>query len=132
MRNIVLFIFAVTFVSACVRQEDLDSWQGVPVRALDAHPFFITLPVDVRRLDDGTEIRNYVNGRNIGSCTSNASVNAYGQYSLGVTGTSSCSSRFGACNNIFYIKNGIVQRYAPTGSGGARCFTDSRVTPKPY
>jgi hypothetical protein len=34
-----------------------------------------------------------------------------------------------ACNNIFYIKDGAVERVALVGSGGARCYTDARFQP---
>lgn len=53
----------------CVHKADLDSWEGVPVAALDKHPFFLTLPVVRTMASDGTEIRNYVNGKNIASCS---------------------------------------------------------------
>ena len=31
------------------------------------------------------------------------------------------------CNNIFYIKEGVIIEYAPTG----RCYTDETVQPEP-
>ena len=132
MKHLVVFLLALIAIGACVREQDLAAWRGVPVSALDRHPFFLTLPVEVRRLPDGTEIRNYVNGGNLASCFGNASGNAYGSRTTYVTGSSFCSSRFAVCNNIFYIKNGRVQSYVPTPSGGARCMTDGRVTPKSY
>jgi hypothetical protein len=39
---------------------------------------------------------------------------------------STCSSGWVGCNNIFYIKDGKVIEYAPTGN----CFTDERVQPQ--
>jgi hypothetical protein len=33
------------------------------------------------------------------------------------------------CNNMFYVKDAIVIRYTPVGSGGGRCFTDERLRP---
>lgn len=132
VRRMTLLTAVILALAACVREQDLEAWQGVSVERLDRHPFFITLPVEVRKLDDGTEIRNYVNGANVGDCFNNASATSLGSPSVLVTGSSFCSTRFAACNNIFYIKNGIVQNYVPTASGGAACFTDSRVTPKPF
>jgi hypothetical protein len=41
-----------------------------------------------------------------------------------------CTAKFGACNNIFYIKNGYVIRHTPIGTDGARCFTDGRTSPR--
>lgn len=122
-------IAGLLLLTACVREDDLRSWEGQPVSSLDLHPFFATLPVEVRRAADGTEMRNYVNGANIGSCFSNAQANSYGSYTVYATGSSFCSTRFRACNNIFYIRNGRVIRYAPTPSGGAICMTDQRVRP---
>lgn len=119
----------VVLVAACVREEDTKAWEGQPVSALDLHPFFATLPVEVRKAADGTEMRNYVNGANVGSCFSNATVNTSGSYAAYGSGNSFCSTRFRACNNIFYIKNGKVLKYLPTPSGGAICMTDERVRP---
>jgi hypothetical protein len=107
-----------------VRQEDLVAWEGAPVSALDSHPVFLTMPMTRTVTADGTEIRNYVNGSSVGHCGGGGSVNysTYQQYS-------NCVSRFAACNNIFYIKDGRVTRYTPVGSGGARCRTDETLQP---
>jgi hypothetical protein len=116
-------------LAACVREEDLKAWEGQPVAALDLHPFFMTLPVEVRKAADGTEVRNYVNGTNVSSCFGNAQANSLGGYTTYTTGNTFCSTQFNACNNIFYIRNGRVIKYAPTPSGGAICRTDERVRP---
>ncbi|MES2844853.1 MAG: hypothetical protein V4747_07495 [Pseudomonadota bacterium] len=113
----------------CVREEDTKSWEGQPVSSLDLHPFFATLPVEVRKAADGTEMRNYVNGVNVGSCFSNATVTASGAYAAFGTGSTFCSTQFRACNNIFYVRSGKVIKYTPTPSGGAICMTDQRVRP---
>ena len=120
------------FLAGCaglVRQSDLDAWVGQPVAALDQQSFFLTLPMIRTKSTGGVEIRNYVNGRNIGSCFGSAY--AYGTYTTysNYTATSTCVGKKQACNNIFYIKNGKVLEYRPRGSGGAICFTDSRVLP---
>lgn len=114
----------------CVHQEDLDAWKGQPVSALDAHPLFLTMPLEVRRTSDGMEIRNYVNGINVDRCFGGATANSMGRMSVVVSGNSFCSTSFAACNNIFYIKNGIVVDYIPTPTHGASCMTDSRVRPR--
>ena len=80
-----------------VRQSDLDAWVGQPVSYLELHPLFNTIPVVKRKASDGTETWNYVNRG--GNAT---------------------------CNNIFYVKNDVVLRYAPVGD----CFTDERVRPQ--
>jgi hypothetical protein len=76
----------------------------------------------------GIEVRNYPNKRNIGHCFGAGGVNAnstlsYAAYSSFAT----CVSGRSGCDNIFYIKNGIVVEYVPTG----RCKTDERVRPEP-
>jgi hypothetical protein len=116
------------FLGGCltVRESDLIAWQGQPVEALDKQPFFLTLQMQRSFAADGTEIRNYVNGRTSSSCSSSATT--YGTSTI-ATANSDCTSQFSACNNIFYIKNGRVIRYTPVGSGGAKCMTDDRVLP---
>jgi hypothetical protein len=65
---------------------------------------------------DGTEIRDYVNGGNVATCS-------YGG------GSASCGETLRACHNMFYIKNGIVERYSPIGSGGMQCITVEMTRP---
>lgn len=124
-----------TILSGClsVREEDLNSWVNRPVLDLELHPFLITMPVVKTKASDGTEIWNYVNGGNIGSCTGfgSATFNGksgyldYANYSQ----FSNCMQRFAACNNIFYIKDGRVLSYNPVGTGGARCYTNAKLQP---
>jgi hypothetical protein len=122
MRNltatICLTIAVLVGVTGCVvRQQDLDSWVGMPVEALDTHSLFITVPMFKTFSASGIEIRNYANGADHSSCVSNA-----------VSGSlfTSCSSNRVVCNNIFYIRDGKVLEYAPTG----RCYTDDSVRPQ--
>ena len=122
---------ATLLLSACatVRQQDLNAWVGVPVEALDTHSLFLTIPMVRKRTDSGIEIRNYANGRNFSSCSASGSANANSVgYSTWVTGNafSSCSSGWTGCNNIFYIRDGKVLEYAPTG----RCYTNESVQPQ--
>ena len=51
-----------------VHQQDLDTWVGVPVAALDSHPLFSTLPVVRTVGDNGVEIRDYVNKKYAAGC----------------------------------------------------------------
>src|SRR6516165_9052093 len=51
----------------------MQSWVGVPVAELDRHPIFLTMQVVRTRTSDGTEIRNFVNGRNVASCSGGGS-----------------------------------------------------------
>lgn len=120
------FIIAATLVAcATVRQQDLDAWVGMPVEALDTHSLFLTVPMLRTKTESGIEIRNYANGRNFGTCSGFGSANAAGSW-VNANAFSSCSSGWVGCNNIFYIKDGKVIEYAPTG----RCFTDERVQPQ--
>jgi hypothetical protein len=115
------------FVVACatVRQQDLDAWVGVPVEALDTHSFFITVPMYRTVTASGIEIRNYANGRTVASCFGTAGATGTGNF-VNANAFSTCSSGHIVCNNIFYIKNGMVVEYAPTG----RCYTNETVQPQ--
>lgn len=121
----------ILMIAGCmtVRKEDMDAWVGAPVSALETQPVLATMRLVRTRASDGTEIWNYVNGRNYGSCSGNGTI--FGGYVDMATYSSfsSCMSGFIACNNIFYVKNGRVQSYNPVGSGGARCYTDERIRP---
>src|SRR5262245_31204051 len=94
-------LVATSMICACasVRQADLDAWVGQPVVALETHPVFLTVPVVKTRASDGTEIWNYVNGANLGQCSSGGSIYSgmvdYATYSK----FSNCVQRFAACNN---------------------------------
>lgn len=120
---------AACLLSACVHKADLDLWQGVPVAELDKHPFFLTVPAVRTRAADGTEIRNYVNGQNVASCSGGGSVFASSVDLATYSSFTSCMQQFAACNNIFYIKDGVVQQYIATGTGGARCMTNEQLRP---
>ena len=100
-----------------VNQSDLNAWVGVPVKALDTHSVFLTMRLERSFTEDGLEIRNYVNKVSGKMCTT-----------IGYNVV--CRDRDGACNNIFYIREGYVLEYRPTGSGGVRCFTDASLRPQ--
>ena len=110
---------------ATVRQQDLDAWVGMPVEALDTHSIFITMPMYRTVTASGIEIRNYANGKNVATCFGNAGATNTGNF-VNANAFTSCSSGQIVCNNIFYIKDGKVLEYAPTG----QCFTDKRAQPQ--
>lgn len=112
-----------------VHQEDLQSWVGRPIDDLDKHPVFLTLQAVRTRTNDGTEIRNYLNGRNTVSCSGGGTVFAGYLDTASYNRFSSCMQSFPACNNIFYIKNGVVTQYSPIGTGGAQCYTNEKLRP---
>jgi hypothetical protein len=131
MRTAITCALVVTLAGcASVHQEDLQSWVGVPVDQLDKHPIFITMQVVRTHTSDGTEIRDYVNGRNVASCSGGGTVFAGGYVDMVTYNRfSNCMQSFAACHNIFYIKDGLVTQYTPIGRGGARCYTDERDRP---
>jgi hypothetical protein len=94
---------------AGVRQADLESWPGVPVVALDTHSLFNTLHL-VRHIGaDGIEVRNYQNRQAVFVPVGNIAV-----------------ARTVGCDNIFYIRDGVVLEYRPEGN----CYTDETTRPQ--
>jgi hypothetical protein len=130
MKKLVAF-GAVFALAACatVREEDTAAWQGKPVSMLEQHPVFLTMRLVKTKTSDGTEIWNYVNGRSVTSCSGDATASLNYLSQVQYSAFQSCMSNVAACNNIFYVKNAVVQRYVPVGTGGARCFTDKRAQP---
>ena len=125
MKKISLSLAACLLAScAMVQQADLDAWAGAPVEALDTHSFFITIPMVRTRTESGIEIRNYANGGTVSQCFSSAS--ASGNKYVTANAFSTCSSDRVVCNNIFYIRDGKVLEYAPTG----RCRTAAFLQPE--
>lgn len=120
---------AVALLAGCatVRQQDLAAWEGAPVQALDMHPIFVSMPMYKTLTDNGMEVRNYVNGKETEQCFASGGVHhgsgKHARYSEFV----SCSENRIVCNNLFYIQDGKVVRYAPTGN----CYTDESVRPRP-
>ena len=131
MNKVIAAITVSLMLVGCmtVRQVDLDAWVGQPVVALEKHPFFITVPLVKTVASDGTEIRNYVNGRNVSACSGGGSIFATTVDLATYNKFSNCMSGFAACNNIFYINKGRVTQFVPVGTGGARCYTDERIQP---
>jgi hypothetical protein len=114
---------------ASVRQEDLQAWEGQSVAALESHPVFLTMHVVRTKTSDGVEIRNYVNGRQVASCSGGGTIYAGTISMASYDQFMNCVRGFAACNNIFHIRNGVVQSYTPVGTGGARCYTNEAARP---
>lgn len=123
----ILLALACLSTTACatVREQDLDAWVGMPVESLDTHSLFITMPMYRAVTASGVEIRNYANGRDVANCFGTAGATNTGNV-VNANAFTTCSSGRIVCNNIFYIKDGKVIEYAPTG----RCFTDETVQPQ--
>lgn len=131
MTRVILTVVSVLILGGCatVRQSDLDAWVGQPVSALEGHPVFLTIPVVKTRTSDGMEIWNYVNGANLGRCAGGGAIFGNIVDYAAFNRFSTCVQRFAACNNIFYIRDGVVERYTPVGTGGARCYTTEQLRP---
>lgn len=129
MKKAALGLLSAIAACATVREEDTASWVGQPVAKLEKHPVFLTMQLVRTKASDGTEIFNYVNARNIGACSRSGAIFATTVDMATYSGFTSCMSNVAACNNIFYVKNGTVERYTPVGSGGGRCYTDQRARP---
>lgn len=114
---------------ASVRQEDMDAWIGQPVVALETHPVFATMRLVRTRASDGSEVRNYINGTVVSSCSGGGNISAGIVDFASYNSFMSCMHQHPACNNIFHLKEGKIISYTPIGTGGARCFTDARAKP---
>ena len=129
INRVSLTLAAILLLSSCagvaVRKQDLEAWVGVPVEALDTHSLFLTVPMVRTKTESGIEIRNYANGRNMSSCSGSGSTYVSGKWIQG-NAFSNCSSGWQGCNNIFYIRDGKVIEYAPTG----QCYTNESVQPQ--
>ncbi|HYA75502.1 MAG TPA: hypothetical protein VED83_01225 [Burkholderiaceae bacterium] len=110
-----------------VHQQDLDTWVGAPVSALDTHPLFGTLPMVRVFPESGVEVRDYVNKRYVAGCLPPASAGSKtftmnpGTYKAFRT----CSENMSGCDNVFTIKNGKVMQFSPEG----QCKTSEIVRP---
>jgi hypothetical protein len=119
-----IFLTLACATAPTVQQPDVNAWAGVSVEALDTHGFFMTVPMFRTKTDNGTEIRNYAYGYDFQECFSEAGAKNIGDF-VKEDAFIKCSSSRIVCNNIFYIKEGTVLEYAPTG----RCDKDKKVQP---
>lgn len=110
---------------ATVRQPDLDAWVGVPVEALDTHPVFLSMPVYRTQTAGGVEIRNYFNSKEVEQCFASAGGHVGDRRHVSHSVFITCSESRLSCSNLFYIQDGKVTRYAPTGD----CYTNASVRP---
>ena len=121
----------IPLFSACaiteptVKQQDLVAWLGISIEALDTHTQFSIMPMFRTNSDSGTEIRNYAYGYNFGECFAKAGASHSGDF-VDINTFITCSSSRIVCNNLFYIKEGKILEYAPTG----RCNTDRKTQPE--
>jgi hypothetical protein len=129
LRVSILGVLLVFTGCATVHQEDLDAWGGRPVSDLEKHPILVTFPAVRTMASDGTEIRDYVNGKTVSQCSSGGTVFA-GYVSMATySGFTNCMQNFAACHGIFYIKNGVIDHVSAIGTGGTRCYTDASLRP---
>lgn len=127
-RNLFACVAAASLLGcATVRQQDLSAWQDVPVQALDTHPIFVSMPMYKTMAENGMEIRNYVNSASTEQCFSSAGVRHGSSHHARYNEFMTCSENRVVCNNLFYIQDRKVVRYAPTGN----CYTDVSVRPQP-
>lgn len=111
-----------------VHHEDVQVWAGIPVAALDTHRFFSTLPMVRTITPAGIEIRDYVDKRYVAGCLPSANANTKiftmntGMYKA----FRACSENMVGCDNVFYIDQGIVTQFAPSG----QCKTSDAVRPQ--
>ena len=132
MTRVLPHLLLMATLVACAQglPQDTEAWVGQPVNVLEKHPLFITMQVVKTQSSDGTDIWNYVTGKDVSSCTQDGTSMfgrrvGWGMYS----GWSSCVARHETCNNIFYIRNDRVQRVVIVPTGGARCPADPRFQP---
>jgi hypothetical protein len=78
---------------------------------------------------DGTEIWNYVNGREAVSCSGGGMAYRGMLTAASYNSFTNCVQQHAVCNNMFYVKDGVVLKYVPVGSGGARCYTNDQSRP---
>ncbi len=127
--TVAIAIVLSSLVSGCadpvIRQQDLDTWVGMPVEALDTQPLFMTMRMIRTRSEDGTETRNYASGRDFPSCAGSAELGAVGSY-VSAEAFSSCVGGWTGCSNVFRIKDEKIVDYAPSG----HCSTNESVWPK--
>lgn len=98
----------------------------MPVEALDTHSLFLTVPMVRTLSSSGIEIRNYANGMDVSSCYGGGNATRTTNKYITSSTFSTCTSNRVVCNNLFYIKDGKILEYAPTG----RCYTDDSVRPQ--
>ena len=129
MKRIVTLGLAVAVVlagCASVNQADLDAWKGVPITALDSHPYFARLRIARTFKPDGTEIRTLTDAFAYSQCTGYGTATPVGPTVVG-TSTVRCNARSVSCDHVFFIRDDKIVEYNPVGS----CHTDESMRPRP-
>ncbi len=111
------FLLLASCASILVNEDVVNSWKNVPVEELDTHSFFITVPMIKSKTNSGIEVRNYRNYKTSNQC--NVSKTSYNVFA-------NCTQNESGCNNIFYIKNGVVIEYRLVGA----CYTMPYLRPE--
>jgi hypothetical protein len=123
--GMVAILLTLTSCSSIMIDEDVvASWENVPVEELDTHSFFITIPMIKTVSDGGVEIRNYRNGKPFQQCSGGGRL--WGSGYISYSAFSTCLGNEVVCNNLFYIKDGLVKEYRLTG----RCRTAESLRPE--
>jgi len=121
-RSTITIVLGVAWLAGCagptvVHHEEVDLWAGVPVAALESHPFFNALPMVRTTTPAGIEIRDYVDKRYVAGCLPPASANTkvftmnFGTYRA----FRACSENMTGCDNVFYIDKDVVTQFVPSG-----------------
>jgi len=117
MRALLPLLPLLALLGGClhVRQEDLDTWKGIPVDVLEHHPLFASMPLEKRKLPKGGELWTFAN------CKWTATSVMQVQAGYFVSVSKAC------CNNQFLISPaGTVDEYRVIGDD---CYTDESVRP---
>ncbi len=129
--RVAMGVVPILFACGCasVHQDDLDTWRGRPVSDLEKHPIFATFAVVRTVASDGTEIRDYVNAKNVAECSSEGSIFKGAVNMASYNSFMSCTQNIQACHAVFTIKNGTVESLSAIGTGGARCYSNESMRP---
>ena len=133
LRSTIAVLLGIAWLAGCAsppaaHHEEVDVWAGAPVAALDAQPFFNTLPMVRTNTAAGIEIRDYVDKRYVAGCLPTASANSkvftmnFGMYKA----FRACSENMIGCDNVFYIDKGVVAQFAPSG----QCKASATLRPQ--
>jgi len=132
-RSSITVLLGIVWLAGCapapvVHHEEADVWAGTPVAALDTNPFFSALPMVRTSTPAGIEIRDYVDKKYVAGCLPPASANTkvftmnFGTYRA----FRACSENMIGCDNVFYVDNGVVSQFAPSG----QCKASAAVRPQ--
>jgi hypothetical protein len=101
-----------------VRSVDVESWKGVPLIELEKHAFFSTLPIEKKRLSDGSELWDHAScgtDKTDTKCTSSKDYS--GDVNTNCSGGQEVKS---CCHHQFIVREGHIEEYRPIGGA---CYT---------